>query len=107
MADEGDTVVVPITFHRSGVFDIRVRIKTGTNSSPTSTSADYSYRFNGDTVVPKTGSDTENDKDSEHVAWGIHTLNGVIVEAAGVHKLQVKCLKDWSCLLDWLAVTQT
>ncbi|GEM_PF-3568670 len=105
MADQGDTVTIPLVFSRKGSFDIKLRVKTGTKIQPKSTVDDYAYKFDGLHVTPKADGTPEPDKDSDHVAWGWHTLPGVAAEA-GVHELEIKCLNDWSCLLDWVHVTE-
>ncbi len=107
LADEGDIVTFSLLFLRAGTFDIRLRVKAGTEADPDSTVADYAYRLDGKHRKHRADGKPAPDPASKHVTWGDHVIEGVQVDTAGVHVLEVKCLKDWSCLLDRLQVTDS
>lgn len=104
LSDEGDTISIPLVFRRAGNFRLRVRAKSGTEAHPKATEADYKYTLDGQFVVHVAEGEPTLDPANKNVAWIDHVVHGVTIAESGVHTLQVRCLKDWSCLLDWLAV---
>lgn len=102
MADKGDVITVPIYFPRAGPHHIRTRIKSGVADDAQKTTADYRYTLDGDalTYSPEDGTTPEN----QNITWGHHKLTPVNLAKAGWRQLELKCLQNWSCLLDWIEV---
>lgn len=103
MADKGDLVAIDLFFPFAGTFDIRTRVKSGVDGAPHSTTNDYAYSVDHDALEYQAAKDSVIE--NKHIVWGDHVITDLQVSEPGWHTLRIECLKDWSCLVDWIKVS--